>query len=62
MEFYDYEYEFADAEVYAATWTRKKIEFLNFVAIEWGGIIKEFAEGKCQAPLESADLEVIALC
>ena len=34
---YEYDYEFDQAEVVATTWERKKIQFINRLAIEWGG-------------------------
>ena len=42
---YSYDYQFDNKEIYAMTWTRKKIEFLNHLAKNWGGEIKTKAEG-----------------
>ena len=33
---YEYQYEFDNKEIYAMTWTRKKIDFINYLARDWG--------------------------
>lgn len=33
---YGYQYEFDNKEIYAMTWTRKKIDFINYLARDWG--------------------------
>lgn len=62
MPVYEYDYEFDQAEVVATTWERKKIQFVNKLAIDWGGEIKERAEGMCFAPVDSTALADIARC
>lgn len=42
---YKYDFQFEESEIYATTWIRKKISFLNFLAKEWGGKIKTLSEG-----------------
>ena len=37
---YDFDIDFVKAEVYANTMERKKIEFLNKLAIDWSTAIK----------------------
>jgi hypothetical protein len=36
---YKYQYEFDNKEIYAMTWTRMKIAFVNYLARDWGGKI-----------------------
>lgn len=48
---YQYDYQFDDKEIYAMTWTRKKIEFLNYLARDWGNRITKEADKQCNAPL-----------
>ena len=37
---YKYDFEFEQSERYATIWEHKKIEFVNHLAILWGGPIK----------------------
>ena len=41
---YEYDYQFDKAEVFATTWERKKILYINQIAYEWGGSIREIAQ------------------
>ena len=59
---YSYGYEFDQAEVFATTWERTKIQFVNQLAFEWGGKIKERALKKCYAPVDSSELSDVARC
>lgn len=43
-------------------WTRKKIEFINHIAKNWGGIVQEKESRKCYAPGDSEDLIDLARC
>lgn len=44
------------------TWIRTKIQFINDLAKEWGGIIEDASIDQCYAPNDSSDVEVISLC
>lgn len=41
---YQYDFQFKSAEVYAMIWQKKKIEFINQLARQWGGAIKARAD------------------
>lgn len=41
---YEYDFEFENAEVFAMTWARKKMEFINYIARNWGGQVQKSAD------------------
>jgi len=59
---YKYDFEFADAEKFAITWTNKKIDFINDMAKYWGGGIADIEAENVNAPRYSTALTDIARC